>query len=136
MEAIFVTGIVFLAVYKIIELFVLHKGRKMLIEKMSQISSEDLQSNLSSLHAIQFNKMKGAQFSTLRIGALALGIGIGWLVGSFFTLIGSDVFEGLDWHYSSYLDSIPVATTALCAGLALIIVYFIERKAYKGKKAE
>jgi hypothetical protein len=80
--------------------------------------------------------MKGTQFSTLRWGALAIGVGIGWLLGwTMWMQVNYDMSTGTYHHYVDF-SSILFATTSLCAGIALIIVYFIERKAVKSKKEE
>jgi hypothetical protein len=135
MDAVLIVGIVFFTFYKIIELSVLSKGRKLMIEKMNHLSPEDLQMNLKSLHAGQCNKMHGNQFSSLRWGALAMGAGIGWLAGWLLNMHIQYNMPEIHSYYSNHsLDSVIIATTALFAGIALIIVYFIERKAYKAKE--
>jgi len=134
MNAVFIVGIIFFTFYKIIELLVLHRGRKLMIDKMNQISPEGLQTNLNSLHAVQSSKVQGSQFSSLRWGAIAMGVGIGWLVGWLLNIqIQYEYSEICNHHYSYSSASIIIATTALFAGIALIIVYFIERKAYKSR---
>jgi hypothetical protein len=129
MDAVIV-GIVFLSIYKIIELFVRLSERRQMINKMGQVTPEMLQSNINSLHAAEIKKFHGNQFLPLRLGAAAIGIGFGWILGLWIRA-NMSVVQG--YGYSD-LDSVLIATTALCAGIALIIVYFIERKAVKGTK--
>jgi hypothetical protein len=133
MEEVLIVGIVFFSFYKIIELFVRMSERKRMIDKISQISPELLQSNINSLQSTQINNLKGNPFLPLRLGAVAIGAGIGWIFG---ILIKLNLYgcEGLNYYDG---ESAMIATTALCAGIALFIVYFIERKAVKeGKKEE
>jgi hypothetical protein len=90
------------------------------------------------MKSVQTDGLISRKFSTLRWGSLLFGIDLGWIVGYgiYWTLL--DVFNDFEnfWKYESSLQSIFVATTALCAGIALIIVYLIERKAVKAKKEE
>ena len=127
MESILVPAIVFYFIYKTIELFVRQKERKLLIERMAQASPETLQSHLNPISVVP----KGNQFLMLRMGALSLGVGIGWILGRLF-------YEMMRQNYGSgmrnELDSTIIATIALCAGIALIIVYLIEKKAVKEAK--
>jgi len=130
MESILVPAIVFYFIYKTIELLVRKKERKLLIERMAQTSPETLQSHLHSDQVVP----KGSQFLMLRLGALSLGIGIGWILGRLF-------YEMMRQNYGAdmrgELDSTLIATIAFCAGLALIIVYLIEKKEFnEAKKVE
>jgi len=130
MQDVFIVGIVFFSIYKIIELFVKLSERKRMLEKMGQVSPEMLQSNLNSLQAAQINNFKGNQFLPLRLGAVAIGIGFGWILG---LLMKANMYGISGYGYRDF-DSVSVATTSLCTGIALIIVYFVERKAYKEAK--
>jgi hypothetical protein len=125
MNDILITGIVFFSIYKIIELSVMQRNRKHLIEKMSQISPEALESNINSLNVTLNDKSKGNRFSSLRWGALLFSVGLGWLVGEV-------IYHDANMDH----DSAVISTTAICAGIALIVVYFNERNAYKVKKEE
>ena len=138
MEPIFVTGIVFFFVYKIVELFVRQKERRLMLEKMTEIPPEMLQQNINSMKSIQNDSLMGRKFSTLRWGVLLLGVGFGWLLGWILYLSQTDYVSTLNgWDKDTFQSSVMISTTVLCAGIALIIVYFIERKAYKeAKKAE
>jgi uncharacterized membrane protein YbjE (DUF340 family) len=136
MESIFVTGIVFFFVYKTVELFVRQKERRVMVEKMTEISVEMLQQNLNSMQSVQSDSLLSRKFSTLRWGALLLGVGIGWILGWILYCIQLGMYyENNDFYnLSSFrhaMDSTFIASTVLCAGIALIIVYSIERKAYK-----
>jgi len=129
MEGILVPAIVFYFVYKTIELFVRQKERKLLIERMDQTSPETLQSHLNSVQVVP----RGGQFLMLRLGALSLGIGIGWILGRlFYEMIRQNYGSGM----RNELDSTILATIALCAGIALIVVYLIEKKAFNEAKVK
>jgi hypothetical protein len=138
MESIFVTGIVFFFVYKIVELSVRQKERRLMVEKMTEISPEMLHQNISSMKSVQRDSLIGRKFSTLRLGALLFGVGFGWILGWILYLSQTDYVNTLgNWDKDHFQNSIMISTTAFCAGIALIVVYFIERKAYKeAKKAE
>ena len=124
MEGIVITGIVFYFVYKIIEFSTLQKNRKHFIDKMSQVSPETLQSNINLLNDTQGDLSKGNRFSSLRWGVLALGVGLGWFIGDIIHL----------YSHSSH-DATIISTTAIFVGIALIVVYGIERKELKKTKS-
>jgi hypothetical protein len=126
-EEVLIVGIVFFSIYKVIELLVFQRSRKHLIDKMSQFSPEALQSNLSSFQVAMNEKNRGNGFSPLRWGTLALGVGLGWLIGEMVYLIQYNYAE----YRSMGQESAIISTIAICAGISLIVVYFIERKALK-----
>jgi hypothetical protein len=141
MDGIFICGIVFYAIYKIIELFVRQKERKLMITKMSEISPEMLQSNVNLLQSATNNSFSSNQFSMLRLGGLALGIGTGWILGlviNFTQLNIPEIYASENFSYKinmeNMMNSTYIATTAFCTGIALIIVYLIERKALQKSK--
>jgi len=131
MEDILITGIVFFAIYKTIELLVLQKERKLMISRLNEVSPEMMQTNLSSLQAAQKNKFQNNPFFMLRLGALSLGVGIGWILGSVLFEIRQN-FPGENFSWNSTC----MAMICLCAGIALIVVYIIEQKAIKEAKKE
>jgi hypothetical protein len=132
MESIFIVGIVFYTIYKVIEIAVLQKERRLMISRLNEVSPEMMQANLGSLQAAQNNKIRNNPFLMLRLGALALGIGFGWILG----LILVQPNTGIVFNWDSERDSVFIATTAFCAGIALLIVYIIEQKAIKEAKKE
>jgi len=138
MDSVLIVGVVFYAIYKVIELFVLQSERRMMIRKMSEVSPEMLQNNINSVKVAQKDQSKSNQFLMLRLGGLALGIGAGWLLGMYLNSVQFDISNLTDWNYrttmSDMMNSTVIASTALCAGIAMIIVYLIERKAYKNIK--
>jgi hypothetical protein len=132
MSDVLIVGIVFFSIYKVIELFVLQRGRRQMIQKMSEISPEMFQKNMNSIHAFQNDGSKGNRFLSLRLGAVAMGIGLGWLLG---LPVSEYMYHSNDYTHFD-LDTAFIATTALCTGIALIIVYLIEQKVHKAKKEE
>jgi di/tricarboxylate transporter len=131
MSDIIIIGIVFFSIYKTIELFVLQRERKLMIEKMGEIPTEMLQSNISSLQSAQKSKFQNNHFLMLRLGVVAIAVGIGWILGN----ILNEIQMGLSNNHWGW-DSTLIATVSLCVGIALIIVYFIERHAAKEVKKE
>ena len=139
MDAVFIVGIVFFSFYKIIELFVRQKERKLMITKMSEISPEMLQSNVNSLQLAANNSYPGNQFTMLRLGGLALGIGAGWFFGWVinmcqlnYELLKGEIFNKYD--IQDMMNSTFIATIAFGVGISLIIVYLIERKTLRKSK--
>jgi hypothetical protein len=130
MEGIFISGIVFFFVYKIVELAVRQKERRLMVEKMTEISPEMLQTNINSMKSIQNDSLISIKFLPLRWGALVLGVGTGWLLGEIIYLILRNNVE-----YYMHYNSAIISLTAICAGVALIIVYLIERKLVKEAKS-
>ena len=128
MEGIIITGIVFFFVYKIIEFSVLQNNRKHLINRMSQISPETFQSNINALNDAQNSKSNGNRFSSLRWGVLALSVGLGWFLGELM------YWEACHVGHHISRESMIIPTTAIFAGIALIVVYFIEKKEFKSAK--
>jgi len=133
MDAVLICGIVFYALYKIIELFVRQKERRLMVEKLGEISPEIMRTNVESLSSAQISGLKGNQFFTLRWAALLIGAGIGWFLG--WILFSALKNYNFDMRYETYGLTIAAAV-AICAGIALLIVYLIERKAYKEVKKE
>jgi hypothetical protein len=136
MDAVLICGIVFYALYKIIELFVRQRSRRLMMKKMSEIPPEMLLSGIHSKYADQSDSCKSNQFVMLRLGAASLGAGIGWLLGCLLYWNQLDFFNHFEdsLGHGSILDFTFVASIALCVGIALILVYLIERKAYKEEK--
>jgi len=131
MESIFIVGIVFFTIYKIIEIGALQKNRKHLIDRMIQFSPETFQSNINSLNSTLSEKTKNNRFASLRWGTLALGVGLGWILGEILYVSARN-----NVGYSMNHDSVLISSTAICTGIALIVVYFVERKALNESKNE
>jgi hypothetical protein len=128
---VLVPGIVFYFVYKTIELFVRQKERRLMIEKASEISPEALQSNIASLQIVPKSGLAGYPFFSLRWAALLIGGSLGWPLGLTVNSIMQN--SNFDMGYDAYQLTF-VASIAFCAGIAMLIVYLIEWKAYKDAK--
>lgn len=118
---------IFGAIYLVFELFVRRKERMMIIEKMTEIKSEDLGKSRASL--LTNYGLLSFHFKGLRIGMLLLGIGLGILV-AFFIL---DIFTSgayIQGHFENYevASSIYAACVCLFGGFALVGSYLIEQK--------
>ena len=95
---------------------------------MSQISPETFQSNINALNDAQNNTSNDNRFSSLRWGVLALSVGLGWFLGELMYWEAYNIGN----HISR--ESMIIPPTAIFAGIALIVVYFIEKKEFKTKK--
>ena len=119
-------AIIFGCIYKVVELFVHKRERLMLISKITELSNIDFK-------GINFYS-SGNKFTALRAGCLALGVGVGFLIGFLLNFITS---EGkLDNFYDyQYLDKVGgiiyVACICICGGISLLISYCVERHAEK-----
>ena len=126
-----IIGLIAYFTYMTFELFARKKERLSLIEKMGQdlapIDPSVLKSQFTSLLPT-FSKKS---FTSLRIGCLITGLGIGLLVGLFIVLYmrTSNLEYG---HRGHELHSIALCSSVLIfGGLGLIISYLVEKKDLK-----
>lgn len=128
-----VTGIVFLGIYKLFELFVRRRERMTIIEKMGDKFTPDMMGNpfMSGQP-----KTSSTSFTTLRVACLLVGMGLGLLVGFFVSqyaivgineaMISSTNYDFKNvWNFSELVIG---ASTLLFGGLGLLIAYLIETK--------
>ena len=132
-----VTGIVFLGIYKMIELFVRRRERMTIIEKMGDKFTPDMMGNPFMYSNQQSNV---TSFTTLRIGCLLMGMGLGFLVGVFIGqyavagLINAKiltVFANYSGNITDMFNVVIGASTLLFGGLGLLIAFLIESKQTK-----
>lgn len=126
-----VTGIVFLGVYKLFELFVKRRERVMMIEKMI-----DTQNALPSEKTFDVPSVRYSPFGTLRIACLLLGIGMGLLIGffilmAFFPNIHNASAHYDHWSFRGVQEIVYGSGTLLFGGLGLLLSYLIEMKHFK-----
>lgn len=119
-----VTGIVFLAIYKVFKLFVCRRERIMLIEKMENLSDKNI--NLSGLSLDTDTTNFGGKYLSLRIGALLLGVGVGIFAGMMqcWHMNPDWIFENrFSWGAPSIILG---GCTLLFGGLGLIVAFIVE----------
>lgn len=122
-----VVGIVTLGIYKLFELFVGKKERLAIIERMGD--------------KIDFSMMKGKfsfpigassfSFSSLKLGSLLLGMGLGLLLGYLICATTIPNYYSSNWHLDDLASMIYGASVLLFGGLGLIIAFIIELKITK-----
>ncbi len=116
MESVFVTGIVCLTFYKVLELYARRAERIKFIERMS---AENLKPNGDPVHYINFGQKN---HNLLRIAGLMTGIGFGLLFAYItFLIIMYQTGERNG-------DALFFSSIMLFGGLGLIIAHCIERK--------
>lgn len=129
LTSIFVTGFIFLALYKTIELFVRRKERLLIIDKLSADNAPALDpANLANI----LGSEKTSSFSPLRWGCLAAGLGIGMLVSSI-VYIWLDLrgqLSQIDWSIRTTLSS---SLCLLGGGAGLLMAYALEKSSNKNK---
>jgi len=129
LEAPLVVGIICYFVYMIFELFACRKERLSLIEKIGQ--------NIAEVDLSMFKNRIGSllpafpkkSFTSLRIGSLMAGLGLGLLVGFLIELsVNCNVYT------ETHFRNVPVAygsSVLLFGGAGLIISHIIEKKERK-----
>lgn len=111
-----VTFVVFYGIFCIFDLFVRRKERMEIIERMGdKLDPEVLKPSFGFKGKINFS------FSSLKLGTLLTGIGLGIFVGSILCLFGNPQSYALT-------QSIMGGSVLLFGGLGLIIAFVIELK--------
>lgn len=123
------TGIVFAAIYGLFELFVRRKERLTMIEKIGEkldASAFEGKLKLPGYTGIRLS------FSSLKIGCLLMGVGLGMLVGFFLNVMLAASRSAYDF-YNEYevISSAYGASVLLFGGLGLVIAFIIETKMAK-----
>lgn len=117
---IFVTAVVFLGIYKILELFVRRKERLKFVDKILELPPSVLTEKLPDLKSINHlltDTATTSKFSALKWGALAIGIGVGCII-SVVTCSNLD-----SWRQIVTIQSGCVLT---CGGVGLLLAFLIE----------
>lgn len=122
LTAIFVPAIVFFTIYKIIEVLTHRKERIIIADKLEQMSNLN-DSNLPD-RLNQFFSMR-KKYTSLRIGSVLLGMGLGFLVG----FIIQYCCFGLDYNYvhGQLISVIYMGSILIFGGAALLGSFVIER---------
>ena len=124
-----IVGIVSFFIYMIFELLVRRKERLKMIEKIGL----DIIPVDQSVFQFEFNSLlpfKKKYFSSLRIGCLMVGLGLGLIVGLFIFLYLRE-HESLianNRSYNEFFDLVYGSSLLLFGGLGLLVSYFIENK--------
>jgi hypothetical protein len=124
---IFVMGIITLGIYKIFELFVRRNERISMIEKLSNINPEVLNSRIN----FPVYRDESAGSWSIRIGLLLAGVGLGVIVAIIVDMNTAipQYYKGeLFYQTRSMINALYPSCAAVFGGIGLVIAYFIERK--------
>lgn len=130
-----VLGVIGMTIYKTLELYAHRKERLNLIEKLSESSFSENSKNLR----LDIFAKKSNSFSSLKIGLLLIGVGLGCLVGIIVQATCTESlspqfgqFEGeVRYNISQLVGTIYFASISTFGGLGLVAAYLIERKEKK-----
>ena len=132
LEGPLICGTVFFFIYMIFELFVRKNERIRLIEKMGQSITPMDSSLLKNQFSTLLPSFSIKSFSSLRIGCLFVGLGLGLLVGLIICLNIRCISEINDqWEREKFYSVCYGASVLLFGGLGLVISYIIESKSAK-----
>lgn len=130
-----VTFIIFSFIYMVFELFARRGERKMLIEKIVEISKADVGRYLNEYlgNTGMANIFRMRSHGSIRGALLMLGIGIGVMAGFFINyLLVGDAYLTSNNHWEVCNEEVVVvvyiASVCIFGGLGMLIAYFIERK--------
>ena len=121
-----IMAIVTLGVYKLFELFVCKKERLAIIEKMGEKFSPDMLE-----HKINFSSLGNFSFSSLKVGCLLVGMGLGILVGYFICGLTIPNYFSLQdnyWQIDRLAALVYGASVLLFGGMGLIVAFIVELK--------
>lgn len=123
-----IVGIVTLGIYKLFELFVGKKERLTLIEKLGdKLDPSVLGGKLNFPIGASFMPASRVSFSSLKLGSLLLGMGIGLFVG--YIVCASTIphyFTEDGWRINEIASLIYGACVLLFGGLSLVIAFVVE----------
>lgn len=125
-------GIGAYAFYKLVELFARKKERIMIIERLSQISSTNIE-NLDISRIFGERKNFNNKFLALRIGSLLMGLGFGLLVG---IVIASGMYGSsgsLSYETMQSMSVVYGASTLCFGGVGLLLGFIVESRMSKNK---
>lgn len=126
-----VLAILGITLYKILELYARRKERLNLIERLSE-TNKDFKFDLSQ---------KNNSFSSLKIGLLLVGVGLGCLIGIIIQTTCTDSLslqfgkfdDELRSNISNLVNLIYFASISTFGGIGLVAAYLIEKKDKKDK---
>lgn len=137
-----IVGIITLGIYKLFELFVGKKERLALIEKLGDKLDPSMGGEKFHLPAgFSLFPASRMSFSSLKLGSLLFGMGIGLLIG--YIICAStipDYYSDHNWRITEMSSLIYGASVLLFGGLSLIIAFVVEliivRKDNKNKAGD
>lgn len=118
---VLVVGIVFLAGFKIIELFVHRKERLNLIDK---IENDIKLGSKGEFDLKIFSDNSGKRYSAIRYGCLLVGFSLGVIVAIIIHVNCIDLFEQLR---NKPIPMLYLASSMLFGGIGLLISYALEK---------
>lgn len=124
---VLVVYIIFYFVYQTVALFARRAERRLLIEKLGEISSENNARLLEQFYErINDSKRCG---NALKFGLLMIGVGLGFVVG---ILLSGNVTNALsytmnEWELRSTISLVWISSAAIFGGLGLLTAALIER---------
>ncbi|KAA6350946.1 hypothetical protein EZS27_001643 [termite gut metagenome] len=132
-----IVGIITLGIYKLFELFVRKRERLTIIEKLGDKLTVPIEWSRLSLPDYRSTRFS---FSSLKVGCLLMGIGLGLFIGfwidiytrsSFSYLIAKGVMD--NWEIKQISGVAYGASVLFFGGAGLIVAFIIERKKKKGE---
>lgn len=124
-----IVGIVCAGIYGLFELFARRKERLAIIEKMG----DKLDPSTLNAHVGLPRLKTNFSFSSLKVGCLLSGIGLGLLVAFIISSSYTDL-NFSDWGQREMISTVYGASVMLFGGIGLIIAFVIEMKLSKDKK--
>ena len=127
-----IMGSICYSTYMVFELFVRRDERMKLIEKIGQhFDPKDYSFPKFNSLLPAFSKKS---FTSLRLGCLFTGIGLGLLVGLFLSVYMNtklDIGGNSQWHIETFYNVAYGSSVLFFGGFGLLVSYFIENKATK-----
>jgi hypothetical protein len=125
-----VLAILGITLYKVLELYARRTERLRVIEKLSEIQSENKEFKFD----LSFNNK--SSFSSIRIGLLLIGVGLGALVG---ILLQTSCTDSLSLQFNKFDDAVQdnisnlvgliyFASISTFGGVGLVFAYLIEKR--------
>ncbi len=124
-----IVGICIAGVYGLFELFVRKRERLAIIEKMGdKLNEKTIQGKLGLPNYMSFS------FSSLKLGCLMTGIGLGILVGFIINTFLSSNYHDDGWFRNEIAGTAYGASVLLFGGIGLIVAFILEMKISKKEK--
>ncbi|MDE7126216.1 MAG: hypothetical protein K2O12_07055 [Muribaculaceae bacterium] len=126
MTSVFLTAIVFVSIYKMIELFVRRNERMAIINKLHTENSRNIDFGKLNINSALGSSQK---FTALKWGAFAIGLGIGLLVYFIIVINCSEIDE-----FYFLKSTLSGSLCLIGGGLGLIIAFLIENAMQKSDR--